>query len=69
MVRMKELLKRSLADLPEPYRAVYQLRDVEERPGEEVAETLGITLASMKSRLHRARTMLRESLDAAVLGG
>lgn len=69
MARMKEILLRALAGLPEDYRRVYEMRDLEEQSGEEVAGKLGITLASMKSRLHRARTMLRESLDAAVLEG
>jgi DNA-directed RNA polymerase specialized sigma24 family protein len=41
---------------------VLMLRDVEECSNEEVAETLGETIASVKSRLHRARMALREML-------
>ena len=48
--------------LPAQYRAVLMLRDVEECSNEEVAETLGETFASVKSRLHRARMALREML-------
>ena len=67
--RMKELLTRALNDLPDSYRHVYQMRDLDELSGEEVARRLGISLASMKSRLHRARALLRERLDAAVSQG
>ena len=38
------------------------LRDVEERPIERIVETLGESVASVKSRLHRARMALREQL-------
>ena len=48
--------------LPEHYRAVLILRDVEELSSEEVAEILGESVASVKSRLHRARMALREIL-------
>jgi len=45
-------------------RTVYVMRDLEERSGEETAAALGITLAAMKTRLHRARTQVREMMDA-----
>lgn len=45
---------------------MFVLREIEERSGEEVAEHLGISLASMKSRLHRTRKLLRERVDAAL---
>lgn len=63
---MRELLHRAVDKLPEKYRVVYQKRDVDEIPGEQVAEDLGISLAAMKSRLHRARAMVREQLDQAL---
>ena len=44
------------------YRAVLVLRDVEELSNEEVASIVGDSLASVKSRLHRARMALREQL-------
>lgn len=63
---MKQLLDDAIAALPELYRAVYQLRDIEDRPGEEVAEKLGLSRAAMKSRLHRARELVRAHLDATL---
>jgi RNA polymerase sigma-70 factor (ECF subfamily) len=65
---MKELLENAVNQLPPPAREVFVLRDMEELPGEEVARRLGISLASMKSRLHRARKLLRERVDAALNG-
>jgi len=64
--RMKDVLDRAIAQLPTLYREVYELRDIEELSGEEVARRLAITPAAMKSRLHRARALLREQLDAAL---
>ena len=66
---MKRILFDAVANLPAEYREVYELRDVQERPGEEVAAQLGISQAAMKSRLHRARELLRERLDAALTRG
>jgi RNA polymerase sigma-70 factor, ECF subfamily len=58
----REILEEGLALLPEHYRAILTLRDVEELSNEEVAEVLGESVASVKSRLHRARMALREVL-------
>lgn len=55
-------IERSLSRLPEEYRVVIQLHDVEELPNEEVAVTLGLTVAAVKSRVHRARLFLRQEL-------
>ena len=66
--QMAEMLAEAVDGLPPSYRSVYQLRDVEELPGSEVAQRLGISLAAMKSRLHRARELLRQDLDAALVG-
>jgi len=66
---MKQLLSEAVDSLPPAYRSVYQLRDVEELSGREVARRLGLSLAAMKSRLHRARELLRQHLDAALTGG
>jgi RNA polymerase sigma-70 factor (ECF subfamily) len=65
---MKELLQDAVGRLPLSAREVFLLRDIEEVPGEEVAQRLGISVASMKSRLHRARKLLRERVDAALSG-
>jgi RNA polymerase sigma-70 factor (ECF subfamily) len=58
----REILNRALDRLPEHYRALLVLRDVEELSNEEVAEILGESVSSVKSRLHRARMALREIL-------
>jgi predicted DNA-binding protein (UPF0251 family) len=44
------------------YRVVVLLRDVEELSNEEVADLLGLSVAAVKSRLHRARLVLRHEL-------
>lgn len=61
--QMKELLLAAVASLPEAERDVYQLRELEDISGEETAARLGISLAAMKSRLHRARIGVRTYLD------
>jgi RNA polymerase sigma-70 factor, ECF subfamily len=64
--QMKQLLDDAIAALPETYRTVYQLRDLDDRSGDDVAESLGLSRAAMKSRLHRARDLVRTYLDAAL---
>lgn len=64
--QMKQLLDDAIAALPELYRAVYRMRDIEDRPGEDVAKQLRISRAAMKSRLHRGRELVRLHLDAAL---
>jgi len=56
------LLDRAIASLPELYREVFVLADVEGLPNAEIGQQLGMSLPAVKSRLHRARAMLRESL-------
>ena len=56
------LLQQAVTDLPVIYREVFLLRDVEELSVNESAEALGITVASVKVRLHRARLMLQKIL-------
>lgn len=55
-------IERALGRLPEEHRAVIVLRDIEELSNEEAAEALGLTVAALKSRLHRARLFLRQEL-------
>jgi RNA polymerase sigma-70 factor, ECF subfamily len=64
----REILEEGLALLPEHYRAILVLRDVEELSNEEVAEVLGESVASVKSRLHRARMALREGFTRRLHG-
>jgi RNA polymerase sigma-70 factor (ECF subfamily) len=66
--QMKQFLDDAVAWLPAEYQAVYKLRDIDDHPGDEVAQQLGISRAAMKSRLHRARAMVRDHLDAALTG-
>jgi RNA polymerase sigma-70 factor (ECF subfamily) len=63
---MKDILQRAIASLPTGERDVYELREIEELPGDEVAARLKITLPAMKSRLHRARANLRQYMDVAL---
>ena len=62
----RRALERALDGLPERYRAVLVLRDVEELSNDDVAAMLGESVASVKSRLHRARQALREELTRSL---
>ena len=57
-----EQVRAAIERLPEPYRMVILLRDVEELPMEEVMEATGLSEPALKSRLHRARLALRDAL-------
>lgn len=59
---LRALLQRAVGKLPEHYREIFLLRDVEGLDGAEAAQALGITLANVKVRLHRARIMLQKEL-------
>ncbi len=59
VTQMEKALDESLASLDVKYREVFVLRDVEGLSAEEVASVLGITVQAVKSRLHRARDMVR----------
>ena len=61
---VRRLLERAIDALPEPFRIVFVLRDVEELSIEETAAQLGLRPETVKTRLHRARRQLREALDA-----
>ncbi len=60
----RRLLERAVDDLPEAFRAVFIMREVDELSVEETAQTLGLKPETVKTRLHRARRLLREALDA-----
>ncbi|MFA5809160.1 MAG: sigma-70 family RNA polymerase sigma factor [Thermoleophilia bacterium] len=64
----RQVMDEAIAELPEMYRVVFVLRDVEELPAAEVAEVLGLSVAAVKSRLHRARLYLRNRLSAYFTG-
>ena len=59
---IRHLLQQAIRDLPLIYREVFLLRDVEELSVNESAEALGISIASVKVRLHRARLMMQKKL-------
>lgn len=63
------LVRRCIAQLPETYRTVLLLRDIEGLDGDEVARLLGVTPNAVKIRLHRARQALRTLLDPHFQGG
>lgn len=59
---MAEILKKTIQGLPQGFKVVFLLRDVEGLSTEETAETLGLSIPAVKSRLLRARLQLRERL-------
>jgi RNA polymerase sigma-70 factor, ECF subfamily len=58
-----ERLRRALAGLPGPYRVVLVLREIEGLSTRDVAAVTGISEANVKTRLHRARVMMRNQLE------
>jgi len=60
--RLEKALAEAIQSLPPKYREVLILRDVEGLTAPQVAEDLGIGLAAVKSRLHRARNAVRDAL-------
>ena len=56
------LIDRAVARLPARYREVFVLSDVEGLPNAAIAKKIGLSLPAIKSRLHRARAMLRDAL-------
>lgn len=60
---LRMTLDRAVSELPETYRAVVLLRDLEELSTEETAQILDITPDAVKTRLHRGRLALRQKLD------
>ena len=63
-----DILRRTIGELPEIYRNVVLLRDIEEMDVRETAAALGISDGAVKVRLHRARALLQKHL-APLLGG
>jgi len=55
-------LSRAIQSLPDHYREVILLRDIEELSIDEIAAVLGLTRESVKARIHRARMLIREYL-------
>lgn len=59
---IRELIQSAVAELPEAYREIVTLRDLQELSVSETAELLGISITLVKVRLHRARMMLQKKL-------
>ncbi|HTW64536.1 MAG TPA: sigma-70 family RNA polymerase sigma factor [Bryobacteraceae bacterium] len=62
-LEMKRVLEHAIGELPENYRSVILLRDLEELSTQEAAQVLDLTEDTVKQRLHRARLALRQILD------
>ncbi|HEV3252991.1 MAG TPA: sigma-70 family RNA polymerase sigma factor [Candidatus Acidoferrales bacterium] len=65
---VRELLARALASLAQKYREVFMLRDVHQVSIEQAAEIIGISPGAVKTRLLRARLMLRDLLAPGLTG-
>ena len=63
---LREVLESGLDQISPDLRAAVVLRDIQGLSGEDAAEALRITVASLKSRLHRARVLLRSHMDGYV---
>ena len=61
---MKQVLEKAIEALPEIYRVVFVMREIEEMNVAETRECLGLSEANVKVRLNRAKALLRNSLSA-----
>jgi RNA polymerase sigma-70 factor (ECF subfamily) len=59
---LPKAIEAALKTLPEKYKMAFVLRDIQELPYDEVAKIMNIPLGTVKSRVNRARSMLREKL-------
>ncbi|MBN8548859.1 MAG: sigma-70 family RNA polymerase sigma factor [Deltaproteobacteria bacterium] len=60
---LRDELEKAIAKLPEEYRVIFVLRDVDGLSNQEVGEILSLSVPAVKSRLHRSRLMLRKRLQ------
>lgn len=58
----RQFIEQAIDQLPEKYRVIYVLREIEGIENQEIANCLGITNNNVKVRLHRAKTMMKEAL-------
>jgi RNA polymerase sigma-70 factor (ECF subfamily) len=63
---LRQIMKSAIEGLPFAYRSVVMLRDIEDLSTAEAADCLGIPPATVKTRLHRGHTLLRETLRATL---
>ncbi len=66
---IQESVEAALKELPEKYREVIVLRDIQQLSYEEIEQTLGIPGGTVRSRINRARSSLQEMLEPLVEGG
>jgi RNA polymerase sigma-70 factor (ECF subfamily) len=64
--QIRKLLEQAVAALPDQFRTVFVLRDIEGLSGEETAEILNVPVATVKTRLFRSRRRLQETLAPEV---
>jgi RNA polymerase sigma-70 factor, ECF subfamily len=62
-VQVRDILERAIDALPTPFRTVFVMRAVNEMSVEEVAVQLGIPEATVRSRAHRSRALLRKAIE------
>lgn len=60
---LRDVLQEAISELPDIYKSVLLLRDVEELTTQETAQVLDVSDAVVKTRLHRARLAVRQKLD------
>ena len=63
---VRRVLEQRIDELPDAFRTVFVMREVEEMTARETADALGIPEATVRTRLFRARALLREALDRDV---
>ena len=68
MEQMKGCIKSALDALPQRLRDVYVRRELEGQSGAKVSTDLGIQVGAVKTRLHRARAIVRDALDQGMCG-
>jgi len=68
-IAMRHTIEKALQQIPEEFRIVLLLRDVEELSSKEAAELLGISDSLVRQRLHRARTVMAEILRPELCSG
>jgi len=64
--QIRKLLEAAVAELPDPFRTVFVLREIEGLSSEETADVLGLPVATVKTRLFRSRRRLQETLAPEV---
>jgi RNA polymerase sigma-70 factor (ECF subfamily) len=63
---LQAVLREAVELLPDPLRAVFCLREIEDLSTEETADALGLTIENVRVRLHRAKRSLRQALDERI---